>query len=90
MAGSKTESLKFDPEDLTIGEMEDLEQAAGKSFGEIIRDFRTDMFSVSTIKAIVWVVKRRDDPGFTLEQAREVKASLLFASTNGDSPSPPA
>ena len=62
--------FKIDVNELTIGDIEELETLVGKPFGEIFADGN---LSAKAMAAIVYVVKRRDEPGFTLDDARTMK-----------------
>jgi hypothetical protein len=64
-------------ETLTIGELEDLEDAAGISFGEILTELRTESFHVRTLRAVLWVIFRRSRPELTFEGAAELKLTDL-------------
>jgi hypothetical protein len=72
--------MEFD--DITLGEIEEIEDYAGLPIQMI-----GDMEKVGTHKlriALAWIVKRREDPKFTIEHAKKLKASELFAIMGGD------
>ena len=87
--------LKLDPEDLSIGDLEDFEDITGQSLTEALkarpvidsdgnrmfdekgRPLSEAQLSAKVIKALVFVTKRRDNPAFTLEDARHVRISEL-------------
>lgn len=87
--------LKLDPEDLTLGEMEEFEELAGRPLakmiqGDIVKDddgkpmlgpdnkpLREIDPRVKDIIALVYLAKRRENPEFTLADARGVKISEL-------------
>lgn len=87
MAGSETENVTFDPSDLTVKEVKELQNATGKKFGEIIREFRTEDFDVETLQVIAWLVRRRKEPGLSLEMVEDARLSD-FMGGNGSSPNP--
>jgi hypothetical protein len=67
-------SYAFD--DFELGDLEWLEEYLGKPL--------SDTSTLSSIKAavgLVFLVKRRDDPSFTIEQARGVKMAALSEPT---------
>lgn len=81
-------SLAFDPDQLTLGELEDFADAAGVEFAqasdvvEVIDEKTGDVKRVRRMKAkgliaLVWILRRRSDPTYTLEDARQVKISGL-------------
>lgn len=60
--------------DLTIGDLEDFEDIVGVSF----EDAQAGSFrSVKAIKALVFLTMRRDNPAFTIEDARAFKITAL-------------
>lgn len=79
------DKLTVNIDDLTLGELEDFEEAAGISVADI--QARGGSMPVRAVSALVWVTKRRDDKDFTLDQARKIKLSEVeFTNpTEGDS-----
>lgn len=72
--------MEFD--DITLGEIEEIEDYAGMPIQMI-----GDMDKVGTHKlriALAWIVKRREDPAFTIEDAKKLKSSELFTIMGGD------
>lgn len=65
--------LVVDPDDLTLGEIEDIEKAAGQPFAKMMEGG----FTASALVAVVYVVMRRDDPSFTIDDARRLKLGSL-------------
>lgn len=59
-------------DDLTLGDLEEVEKIAGVSVGELFADGK---LPAKALKAIVWVMRRREDPTFSLEDAANVKVS---------------
>lgn len=88
-------TLNFNPDDLTIGDLEDFEDITGQTFdeafksvpvkddeGNIERDdkgrpVKAVKVTAKVIKALVYVIYRKDDPDFTLDDARNVKITAL-------------
>lgn len=71
----------MDFEDITLGEIEEIEDYAGLPISEI-----GEMDKAGTHKlrlALAWIIKRRDDPKFTIADAKKLKASELFALLDG-------
>lgn len=66
--------------DLTLGDMEELEEMLGVSLGE------TDITRVKNLTIVVFIFMRSQQPSFTLEDARKVKVGSLMA---GGEQSPP-
>lgn len=62
-------AYRFD--ELTLGEIEFLEEELGAGVGEI--DFR----SAKAIIRVVYLLKRREDPEYTLDRARGVQLTAL-------------
>lgn len=72
----------MDFEDITLGEIEEIEDYAGLPIQMI-----GDMNKVGTHKlriALAWIVKRRDNPKFSIEDAKKMKASELLSIMGGD------
>lgn len=62
-------TLIIDPSSLTYGEMEDWEEASGQT----ISDLASNNLTARGMRALVWIIKRRTDPNFSLEDARNLK-----------------
>lgn len=67
---------QLDLEDLEIGELEDLAEVLG------IRDIRelgrmAEAMPPRMMSAVAWLAKRREDPAFTIEDARRMKVREL-------------
>ena len=73
--------VQIDLDDLTLGEMEEVEQIVGVPFGEAFED---TTLSAKALLALVYVVKRRENPNFTLDQARNFRLSDLQVSMGGE------
>lgn len=65
-------ALVFDPNSLDVGEMIAMEEVAGE--GCLIQ-LSEGKPSAKLIGAIVWILNRRDNPDFTLEDAYKVKVA---------------
>ncbi len=72
----------LDVGELTIGDVEDIEEICGRPFDEL--DF--DKPSAKLVKAVVYILNRRTNPGFTLDDAREVKLSEVKVKRTEDRP----
>ena len=97
--------LAIDEDEFTIGDLEDFEDVAGKSFVEAMRQVnvvgddgkpvfdsegrpeKTVNLSPTSLKALIWISKRRTDPTFTVADARNVKVSALELQS-GSTPDP--
>ena len=67
----------MDFDDITIGEIEEIEDYANLPIQMI-----GDMDKVGTHKlrvALAWIIKRRENKEFTLEDAKKITANELFA-----------
>lgn len=58
-------------DDFTLGELEWLEDECGASLDKV------DFSSMKVAVRIVYLLKKREDPDFTLDQARELKLSIF-------------
>lgn len=70
-------------EDLTLGEVEEIENYAGlplASLGD------SDKPSGALMVAIAWVAKRKEDPSFTLQQAKMLTSKELNNILGADDP----
>jgi hypothetical protein len=69
----------FDFESLTLNEVEQIELITGNSIDQILD---AGQAKGKAMKAIIFIMKRRTNPEFTLEQAGEIsmtEANNLFA-----------
>lgn len=64
----------FDINELDLGELEDFAEATGIDPMALTDGWQP---TLKAVRAFVWLVKRREDPGYTLEDARRVKVSEL-------------
>lgn len=75
-APDPVESVRLDVDDLTIGDLEDFEDVVGEPLMGFVGNTGKAM-SAKVMKALVWITRRRDDEGFSLEDAAAVKVSAL-------------
>lgn len=68
--------LKFDPDDLTLGELCDIEDKAGADAIQKLTQ-NPPQVGVRAMAALVWVLRRREDPDFTYEAALDVRVAEL-------------
>ncbi|WP_144121125.1 hypothetical protein [Catellatospora sichuanensis] len=91
----ETLDINLDPDDLTLGDLEDFEEFVGKPIDDVVRPVpvlddegnrvfdakgRPEMTTKIPAKGIiclVWLVKRKSDPSFTLADARKVRVTAL-------------
>jgi hypothetical protein len=69
----------FDFESLTLNEVEQIEMITGNSIDQILD---AGQAKGKAMKAIIFIMKKRVDPNFTLEQAGSIsmtEANALFA-----------
>lgn len=60
-------SVRLD--DLTIGDLEDIEQLSGAT----LQDITEGRMNAAAVAALVFVSERREHPEFTIEDARKVR-----------------
>ena len=77
-------------DDLTLGEVEDIEAITGRSISHVISKAG---ITGTAVLALVFVLKRRKDPAYTLDQARalrfaDVDLATVAAEANGGRPGP--
>lgn len=86
--------LDIDIESLTVGEMEDIEAEAGLSYSAILRKMgEEDAPKGRILRAFAYVLRRRVDPEFTREQARELRfmsVRLTWGAAEPDPTEPPS
>jgi hypothetical protein len=73
-------NVTFDFESLTLNEVEQIELITGSSIDQILDAGQP---KGKTMKAIIFIMKKRLDPNFTLEQAGDItmtEANNLFVS----------
>lgn len=75
------EVLEFDVNSLTLGEVEEMEEIVG---GEVMRQLGDGAPSVKTLVALVYVMKRRTNPDYSLDDARKMKVAAIKAEAAGD------
>jgi|13_taG_2_1085334.scaffolds.fasta_scaffold127592_2 hypothetical protein len=63
------ERLELNFDDLTIGEIEEIEELTGRSI-QSIQDPEAPMGS--TLRVLAYIIKRRDNPEFSLEDAGDL------------------
>lgn len=64
-----TNETKFDFESLTLEEVEQIELITGTSIDQIMDIGQP---RGKALKAIIFVIKKREDPNFTIEQAGKI------------------
>lgn len=86
-------ALVIDPNSLSVGDIEDIEEYVGKPISEVFKEGPADaegnrevQLSGKALVAVVWVLKREADPDFTIEDARKVKITDFKLETNGVDP----
>lgn len=70
--------LKFDPNAMSLADLEDFEAYTGLWIDDaFVRrpDGRNMPRSAKVLTALIWIVRRQDDPSFTIEQARATRAT---------------
>jgi hypothetical protein len=70
---------------MTLNEVEEIEMLAGRSIESLMEDGAP---RGRALKAIIWVMKRREDPNFTFEQAGALSLAEASAVFTGDPQDP--
>lgn len=71
-----TEVLNIDFNDLTLGDIEDLEDTAGLNMRDLMGKSAKELPTKALI-ALVWIVKRHENPDYTYEDARNLRIGTL-------------
>lgn len=66
--------LSINPDDLTLEELEVLEETLGTGIDGAFADGKP---KAKAMRVIIWLMKRREDPDFTLEDAGKLRLSDL-------------
>ena len=75
------DQMTVDLDDLTLGELEEFEDITGQSFDQAQEGgFR----SVKALIALVFLSRRKVDPAFTLDDARNTKVTSLRLNTGAE------
>ena len=71
--------------DMTVGELEFVEEKTGRS---ITAAFAEDAPKGTALRALAYIVRRRDDPDFTWEQSADLRVRMLpqLGEENGSGP----
>jgi hypothetical protein len=77
--------MAIDFEAMTLSEVEEIELLTGRSIETIMNE---DAPRGRVLKAIIWVMKKRTDPSFTLEQAGALSLKDAAALFQGDEADP--
>lgn len=79
--------ITFDLDELTIGELCDFEEISGMTGREVQA---TGALTAKGILAVIYIYGRRDNPAYTLDDARQVKPKeLTVADTANPTPAAP-
>lgn len=62
---------EINPDDLELGEIEVIEDAVDKPIGEV------DFSRIKAVRALVYVIVHRDDPAFTMDDAKAMRSGAL-------------
>lgn len=71
---------------LTIDELEEIESKVGHT---IAREIMTFDFRMDTIKGLLWIGMRRENPNATYEEAGKLDFDQLMGGIEGPEPEPP-
>jgi hypothetical protein len=79
------EVLEFDVNELTLGEIETIEEIVGR---DVLRELGRGTPGAKTLIAVVYVIKRRSDPDITLDDVRRMNVNALRISGQTDPKEP--
>lgn len=84
-----SEPFNVDLGELTLGDIEDVEEAAGMSFSAIVDELGGERLPPARVlTALVWVSRRREDPDYSLETARSLRLSDVRVGGGDGAPEP--
>lgn len=72
----------FDFESLTLEEVEIIENLTGESIDEA---FGAGKPKAKALRSFVWIIKKRSDPNYTIEQASKLSLKEALNMIQGDS-----
>ena len=72
----------FDFESLTLDEVETIENLIGESVDEAFKDGKP---KGKALKSFIWIINKRSNPNFTMEDASKVSLGDAIATLQGDS-----
>lgn len=75
--------MSFTLEDLTLGDVEEVEKYAGQPLASLA-DAGANKGRLMT--ALAYVIKRKDDPKFSMEQAKQLPMSEITELLNQEDP----
>jgi hypothetical protein len=73
--------MNFDFESLTLEEVEIIENLVGASIDDV---FGNGKPKAKALKAFVWVINKRTNPNYTMEEAQKVSLKDSLALIQGD------
>lgn len=76
-------ALTFDLDQVTVGDIVDIEEVCGVPWDDIVE---MDYPPTKVILAMVWVSRRRDNPDYTLDDARNTPLSDIQKMTMSTDP----
>lgn len=82
--------IVLDLDNWTLADVEALEEAAGMPLGSIGQAISAGKVTGRMTSAIVYAAKRRQDPSYTLQQAKALKLSEFELSVEPEGPLAPA
>lgn len=78
--------IKIDFDALTLGEIEEFEELAEVSISSALQEAQAGHIPARALTVLAFLFARRDDPAFTLEDARAVKAVNVQFGTREEAP----
>jgi hypothetical protein len=79
------EVLEFDVNELTLGEIETIEEIVGH---DVLRELGRGTPGAKTLVAVVYIIKKRSDPDVTLDDVRRLNVNALRISGQADPKEP--
>ena len=75
--------MSFTLEDLTLGDVEEVEKYAGQPLASLA-DAESNKGRLMT--ALAWVIKRKEDPKFSIDDAKKMPMGDITKLLNADDP----
>lgn len=70
------DAITIDMDDLTLTDLMDLERELGRKTGDMLSRGIAGV-DAQTLAGLVWLARRKVDPGFTIEQALNTKFNAI-------------
>lgn len=71
MTDERTRDVRFNPDEMTLGQAEFAEEYTGKTVEEFAEDLLSDSPSLKSLIAVLAIARSPDDPAGALEEVRQ-------------------